>query len=158
MSRIVQSNDLQFLHLFVSFVILCVLNCVVVQKLRSSHRRARRQSSCPTVLHTVSSCFCSIFVVCSWRKMEVCDSYPCKDSCKQYSPTQQGLAVFSSQTTVVMKGSDSITLSIFRFHGKHSSNQIAVVDICLTSCDFRRRQWCWRTITVPLLKPSTPPK
>ncbi|EYB96134.1 hypothetical protein Y032_0153g2925 [Ancylostoma ceylanicum] len=43
---------IQFLHLFVSFVILCVLNCVVVQKLRTSHRRARRQSSCPTVLHT----------------------------------------------------------------------------------------------------------
>uniref|UniRef100_A0A1I7WNT6 G_PROTEIN_RECEP_F1_2 domain-containing protein n=1 Tax=Heterorhabditis bacteriophora TaxID=37862 RepID=A0A1I7WNT6_HETBA len=43
---------IQFFHLFVSFIILCLLNCVVVQKLRSSHKRARRQSSCPTVLHT----------------------------------------------------------------------------------------------------------
>uniref|UniRef100_A0A0R3PS82 G_PROTEIN_RECEP_F1_2 domain-containing protein n=1 Tax=Angiostrongylus costaricensis TaxID=334426 RepID=A0A0R3PS82_ANGCS len=42
-----------FLHLFVSFVILCVLNCIVVNKLRSSHRRARRQSACPAILHTV---------------------------------------------------------------------------------------------------------
>ncbi|KAE9415346.1 hypothetical protein Angca_000570, partial [Angiostrongylus cantonensis] len=40
-----------FLHLFVSFVILCVLNCIVVKKLHSSHRRARRQSACPAIMH-----------------------------------------------------------------------------------------------------------
>ncbi|VDM79452.1 unnamed protein product, partial [Strongylus vulgaris] len=53
-SGIYRTSDvfIQFLHLFVSFVILCVLNCVVLQKLRSSHRRARRQSSCPSVMHT----------------------------------------------------------------------------------------------------------
>ncbi|KHJ95131.1 hypothetical protein OESDEN_04929 [Oesophagostomum dentatum] len=54
-SSVSKAFFLQFLHLFVSFVILCVLNCVVLQKLRSSHRRARRQSSCPSVMHTV--CF-----------------------------------------------------------------------------------------------------
>ncbi|WKY17092.1 hypothetical protein Q1695_001592 [Nippostrongylus brasiliensis] len=42
---------IQFLHLFVSFLILCVLNCIVVQKLHSSHQRARRQSSCPSIFH-----------------------------------------------------------------------------------------------------------
>ncbi|VDL72648.1 unnamed protein product [Nippostrongylus brasiliensis] len=44
---------IQFLHLFVSFLILCVLNCIVVQKLHSSHQRARRQSSCPSIFHAV---------------------------------------------------------------------------------------------------------
>ncbi|KAK6025405.1 hypothetical protein OSTOST_08695, partial [Ostertagia ostertagi] len=42
---------IQFLHLFVSFIILCVLNCVVIQKLRNSHERARRQSLCPTITY-----------------------------------------------------------------------------------------------------------
>nr|CDJ96033.1 Hypothetical protein CBG19124 [Haemonchus contortus] len=40
---------IQFLHLFVSFIILCVLNCVVIQKLRTSHDRAKRRASCQSL-------------------------------------------------------------------------------------------------------------
>ncbi|KAK6041370.1 hypothetical protein COOONC_21125 [Cooperia oncophora] len=38
---------IQFLHLFVSFIILCVLNCIVVRKMRTTYDRARSQSLCP---------------------------------------------------------------------------------------------------------------
>uniref|UniRef100_A0A183FP74 G_PROTEIN_RECEP_F1_2 domain-containing protein n=1 Tax=Heligmosomoides polygyrus TaxID=6339 RepID=A0A183FP74_HELPZ len=53
LTRMYRISDvfIQFLHLFVSFLILCVLNCVVVLKLRTSHQRARRQSTCPTIFH-----------------------------------------------------------------------------------------------------------
>ncbi|CAJ0946926.1 unnamed protein product, partial [Mesorhabditis belari] len=41
----------QFLNLFVTFLILCLLNILIVQKLKKSHQRARRQSA--SVSHTL---------------------------------------------------------------------------------------------------------
>ncbi|PAV86541.1 hypothetical protein WR25_24264 [Diploscapter pachys] len=39
----------QFFHTFVSFIILCFLNTVVIKKQRDCHKRARRQSNFPAV-------------------------------------------------------------------------------------------------------------
>ena len=47
--------SLQFIHFFVSFVILCLLNYIIVNKLRQCHRRARRQSACASVTFTIAS-------------------------------------------------------------------------------------------------------
>ncbi|CAJ0575031.1 unnamed protein product, partial [Mesorhabditis spiculigera] len=41
----------QFINLFVSFLVLCLLNLLIVRKLKKSHRRARRQSA--SVSHTL---------------------------------------------------------------------------------------------------------
>ncbi|NP_001355539.1 G_PROTEIN_RECEP_F1_2 domain-containing protein [Caenorhabditis elegans] len=43
-------NVLTFFHTFVSFVLLCALNIVVVAKLRVQHRKTRRQSTSPAQL------------------------------------------------------------------------------------------------------------
>uniref|UniRef100_A0A8R1DP10 Serpentine receptor class gamma n=1 Tax=Caenorhabditis japonica TaxID=281687 RepID=A0A8R1DP10_CAEJA len=46
-------NVLTFFHTFVSFVLLCALNIVVVAKLRVQHRKTRRQSTSPAQLFSV---------------------------------------------------------------------------------------------------------
>ncbi|CAB3400320.1 unnamed protein product [Caenorhabditis bovis] len=48
-------NVLTFFHTFVSFVVLCALNIIVVLKLRVEHRRARRQSTSPAQLFSTSA-------------------------------------------------------------------------------------------------------